>query len=74
MTHDKFRRDASDLNQNVVEELQNLIFIKLESPYIEGLSISISGEVWCFSNLIHVNTSSRGEFLGCMVTVEMPGM
>ena len=64
----KFTRDASNLNQKVLEELQNLIFIKLESPYRRP----INQHFWCFSDLI--NTSSRGEFLGCMVMVEMPGM
>ena len=51
-------KDTSNLIQSVVEKL--LHFVRLR--------ISISGKVWCFSDLTHLPLE---EFLGYMVMLEM---
>ena len=71
------------LNHNLVTSVACLLFkrgFQIESKctweallntFFSFRRPSISGEVWCFLDLTHLPME---EFLGCLVTVEMPGM
>ena len=71
------------LNHNLVTSVACLLFkrcFQLESKctweallnrFFSFRRPSIFGEVWCFLDLTHLPME---EFLGCLVTVEMPGM